>query len=401
MTQQLEMPAPGGVFITDELDRRAPKIADHLREKWALQDLASQMVDHPGEVLPHLVDLAIELCHGVSGGISLYEEQPAPGVFRWHYLRGDLTRFDGATTPRHFSPCGICLDLAKPVLVQRPERTYTWLGDANVSLPECLLVPLYIEGTQPLGTLWIVSESEGHFDKGHSRSLTELASFAGIALSMLRSKQRLQEALERQELLTREMDHRITNLFAVTDGMIRTSARAALTPQEMADTLSGRLHALASAHALVRPKVEVAGAARSDAELGDLVQAVLRPHGDTGPGAKEKFSVEGPRVQAGRRATTGLALVLHELATNAAKHGALRAEEGCVDVSWRLEDDRLVLRWRERGGPRVETAPTRTGFGGTLARDTVVRQLQGALSCDWRAEGLAVVMTVPIEALSA
>jgi GAF domain len=124
----------------------------------------------------------MELCEAVSGGISLYEPEPSPGVFRWHHLRGDLEKFTGATTPRHYSPCGITLDRRAPILVQRPERVYTWLQDANVSLPECLLVPLYVGADEPLGTLWIVSEAEGNFDGRHADALADLAGFAGLAL---------------------------------------------------------------------------------------------------------------------------------------------------------------------------------------------------------------------------
>src|SRR5436305_2036061 len=87
---------PADPFITEQLLLRTPKKTDYLQEKLALQDLARQMANHPGDVLPHLVDLAIEICGGVSGGISLYEESPRPGVFRWHYLRGDLEKFTGA-----------------------------------------------------------------------------------------------------------------------------------------------------------------------------------------------------------------------------------------------------------------------------------------------------------------
>jgi hypothetical protein len=76
------------VFITDELDRRAPKKTDYLQEKLALQDLAARMADQPEEVLPRFVDLALEITSGVSAGLSLYEEEPAPGVFRWQYPRG-------------------------------------------------------------------------------------------------------------------------------------------------------------------------------------------------------------------------------------------------------------------------------------------------------------------------
>jgi hypothetical protein len=110
------------VFITDELDRRAPKKTDYLREKLALQDLAMRMADQPEEVLPRFVDLALEMTGGVSAGLSLYEEDPAPGVFRWQHLRGALASFNGATTPRNFSPCGITLDRNAPVLSAHPER---------------------------------------------------------------------------------------------------------------------------------------------------------------------------------------------------------------------------------------------------------------------------------------
>ena len=77
-------------------------------------------------------------------------------MFRWRYLRGLLAPFEGATTPRNFSPCGITLDRNAPVLSARPERVYNWIADANISVPEVLLVPLYLGGTTPLGTLWIV-----------------------------------------------------------------------------------------------------------------------------------------------------------------------------------------------------------------------------------------------------
>ena len=135
---------------------------------------------------------------GVSAGLSLYEENPAPGVFRWQYLRGVLAPFDGATTPRDFSPCGITLDRNGPVLSLHPERVYDWIADANIVVPEVLLVPLYLGGKVPLGTLWIVSDREGHFDSGHARAMTELATFVGIALRMVRSEQRLNQALEAQ-----------------------------------------------------------------------------------------------------------------------------------------------------------------------------------------------------------
>jgi hypothetical protein len=198
-----------------------------------------QMVDHPGDVLPRLVDLAMQICGSNSGGISLLEENPAPGLFRWHYLRGALNKFDGATTPRDFSPCGICLDLNAPILARRPERIYPWIVEAGISVPELLLVPLYIGGLEPLGTLWIISEQEGWFDSGHARVMEELSAFAGIAVRMLRTERLLNQALEQQETLTRKMGHRVKNIFAITSSMIRFSRRSAGSVDEMAEILSG------------------------------------------------------------------------------------------------------------------------------------------------------------------
>src|SRR5665213_3395166 len=78
-------PSVADVFITNELNRRVPKKVSYLQEKLALQDLAARMADQPDEVLPRFVDLAMEMTGGVSSGLSLYEENPAPGVFRWQY----------------------------------------------------------------------------------------------------------------------------------------------------------------------------------------------------------------------------------------------------------------------------------------------------------------------------
>ncbi len=94
------------VYVTKELQRRPQLKRDYARENLALRDIANQMISNPGQVLPKLVDLSMDLCHAVAGGISIYEE--ADQVFRWHHLRGTLERFNGSTTPqsvrRHSGP---------------------------------------------------------------------------------------------------------------------------------------------------------------------------------------------------------------------------------------------------------------------------------------------------------
>ena len=389
------------VFITEELGRRAPREVDYLQEKRALLDLAARMADQPAEVLPRFVELAMKIAGGVSAGLSLYEESPAPGVFRWRYLRGILATFEGATTPRNHSPCGVTLDRNAPVLSAHPERFYDWIADAGITVPEVLLVPLHIAGETPLGTLWIVSDEEGHFDSGHARAMTELAAFLGIALRMLRNEERLQHALGEQETLAKEMSHRLKNLFTVADGMIRLSARSAETKEEMAEVLSGRLQALASAHALVRRSFSDVGRTPRASDLRALIEAVVQPHEDAAGGATPRFAIEGPPFPCGDHSINGIALVFHELATNAAKYGALQRASGRVEVSWQCEDGTLRLSWVERSGPPIAAAPAARGFGSRLAEKAIVQQFAGTLDYEWRPSGLVVTITMPLESLSA
>jgi hypothetical protein len=291
------------VFITDELQRRLAPAPDYLREKLAIQDLANHMTDRPGEILPRLVQMAMEFCGAESAGISVLK--PETAQFRWLALTGVLSAFEGATTPRNFSPCGVCLDENSPVLMDHPERVYDWIREANISVPEVLLVPLVVKGRDAIGTLWIVAGATHHFDGEHARLMTELAGFVGVALRMIQTEEQLTAALEKQETLTKEMSHRVKNLFAITDAMIRMTSRTSSTKEEMTERLSGRVHALANANALVQRSFGEAGAA--GVGLSELIGKVLLPY-------DHAHCECGPDVTLGDQATNNLALVFHELA---------------------------------------------------------------------------------------
>ncbi|KQX22693.1 sensor histidine kinase [Sphingomonas sp. Root1294] len=381
------------VYPEGELNRRPIPVTDSARDKAAILDLAARMVDEPEAVLPRFVELAMEIGGGVSAGFSLFE--PGAGRFRWRHLHGSLAAFEDATTPRDFSPCGVVLDRRAPVLAVHSERAYDWISDERIILPEVLLVPLFA-GDEPLGTLWVVSDVAGHFHNGHARSLAELAAFAGMALRMISSERALSVALEEQSLLAMEMNHRVKNLFAVADGMIRASARGEASKQEMADALSGRLHALASAHSLVSRHLNELGRAPRKSDFRSVLEAVLKPHSD-GPASIE---IDGPTVKCGDRSINGIALTFHELATNAAKYGALSAPGGSVAVRWEKDEATLAVTWTERGGP-VVTAPAASGFGGSLLQKTITRQFHGTLEHDWRPDGLIVRITLPLAQIAA
>lgn len=204
---------------------------------------------------------------------------------------------------------------------------------------------------------------------------------------------------ELRELLLNEMDHRVKNLFAIVGGVVTLSARSAKTPQEMAATVQGRLGALASAHVLIRAGKPGSGTSQV-ATLDALVRAVLAPHVALDATAREpRVAIEGPEVPIGGDAVTSLALVLHELATNAAKYGALSTPGGRIHVSWTVSSGKLELRWEERDGPAVHGPPAREGFGSMLARRSLNGQLQGDLAFDWDPQGLTVRLWAALERL--
>ena len=390
--------APPACYITDELDKRPPRRTDYRREKQALQDLTARLIGAPEDVLPRFVELAMELTGGVSAGLSLFEPEPAPGIFRWTHLRGSLAAFENATTPRDYSPCGVTLDQNRPVLTRHSERFYTWIAAVNVEIPEVLLVPLTVGEKEPLGTLWIVSDQEGHFDSGDVRVASELANFAGIAVHTMRARKKLEKALEEQETLAREMSHRVKNLFSVAEGMVRMTARTSANKEDMVATLIGRFHALANAHGLVRRSFVQSQETRLT-DLAALVAAIVQPH-ERASGAIPRFAIEGPAIQCGEHSINGVAMMFHELTTNAAKYGALREDEGKVSIRWQREGDHLDFHWLERGGPKIAAAPEVSGFGSKLLHDMVARQFHGTFQHQWNPEGLEVHISLPVASLT-
>lgn len=381
------------VFVTHELESRSPRQRDYRREKEAVHELAAHLTDDPAEVLPRFVELAMELTGGSSAGLSLYEPVAGEaGVFRWRHLHGALASFEDATTPRDNSPCGVTLDRNQPVLARHPERIYDWIAEQGISLAEVLLVPLHVGREEPLGTLWVTADEAAHFHKEDANVAAELAHFVAIALRMIRSEEQLREALRHQELLALEMGHRVKNIFAVTESIVRLTAGRAQTPDELADSLGRRLSALAAAHALAR------GTALPDCaeiDLCELVETVVAPFNID----SARFSMAGPEVHCSSQAASALALVIHELATNAAKYGALAEARGKVAITWSVDCEAVELNWRESGGPRVEAAPGSSGFGSTLIRRTITQQFSGEIDEQWLGEGLSCTMKLALAKL--
>lgn len=204
------------------------------------------------------------------------------------------------------------------------------------------------------------------------------------------------QAEEGHELLAGEMSHRVKNLLAIASGLTAITSRSAKTTADMARELMHRLTALGRAHDLVRPLPGEEGKA---ALLGDLLSVLLAPYDDMGA-FSGRVRVSVPRMGVGENATTALALVLHELATNSLKYGALSSATGTLDVSCASPDNEMVIVWTERGGPPVVAPQGPGGYGSKLAVRAMSDQLGGKIDCDWAAEGAVITLRLDKERLA-
>jgi two-component sensor histidine kinase len=217
--------------------------------------------------------------------------------------------------------------------------------------------------------------------------------FVGVVVDITSQK----DAQEHQRLLAREADHRVKNIFANFHSMISLSARSARTPQEMAQALRGRMDALLRAKDLIRPGIMGTEHDSERTTVNALVDTVLQPYQD---GSPNRIVLSGPQVPVGAKAVTGLALALHESATNAVKYGALSQPNGSIRVSWDVKDDDFHLEWDEIGGPLIDEIPQTHGFGSILTERSVTFGLGGKIEHDWQRDGLKLRLSVPLNRLA-
>jgi two-component sensor histidine kinase len=195
-------------------------------------------------------------------------------------------------------------------------------------------------------------------------------------------------AEEAREMLAGEMSHRVKNLFAIATVLTGIAARSSTTTEEMASDLTRRLVALGHAHELVRHSIYDM---KKATQLADLMATLLGAYDESGA-IGTRIRVHVPDLLAGEGSITTLALVVHELATNSLKYGALSLASGTIDVSCTDSGSEVVIVWTERGGPAVTVTPGQEGFGSKLVKRSITGQLGGSIAFDWQPEGVVVTL---------
>ncbi len=192
------------------------------------------------------------------------------------------------------------------------------------------------------------------------------------------------EARDRADLLARELNHRVKNLFAVVLAIVRMSGKDAPEAKPVVDSIASRIHALLAAHEVTQGSADTAGAS-----LRTLIETAIRPY----LSSERKAGLEGPEVVLPARNVTPLGLVLHELTTNAVKYGCW-SSGGRLTVTWRRVGGDLHLDWHEEHPGPVDE-PERSGFG-SLLMTSAARQLRGAIDRKFTPEGVHITMRFPL-----
>lgn len=256
--------------------------------------------------------------------------------------------------------------------MERIELAILEAARADTARTEARVVPL-LSGL--LGLLAIAMVASGRLIARSAKAEAEAA-----------QAQQLTEARDRADLLARELNHRVKNLFAVVLAIVRLSARGAPEAKPVTDGIADRIMALLKAHEVSQGELDGPTVA-----LGTLVETSLAPYRT----AELTGEIGGPDVLLDARAITPLGLVLHELTTNAVKYGGWSQPGGRLAVEWLREGEDIVLSWRESGTP-ITAPPSREGFGSLLMTSSA-RQLGGSIERDFTPEGAVITIRFPAE----
>ncbi|MGK7652412.1 sensor histidine kinase [Roseovarius sp. B08] len=285
------------------------------------------------------------------------------------------------------SPAGYALVSEGPVvsrdLSQETRfRTPSLLKRTGV---RCMVNVIIAGRDAPFGVFEVDGLSPNMFDEEDVDFLRSLANLIAAAIERMRLREARERYTREQRILVEELGHRAKNLFALVQAVANQVGTDGVSAEDFKQTFIGRLGALVTAENLMFE------AGYSDVSLSDVVELLLRPYQAD---FEERVSVDGPTVFLPSRSARMLGLALHELATNASKHGALSEPGGTVEVHWAVDDGQgqITLSWTEHDGPPVKKSERR-GFGSRLLEQICPTELGGRAELSSNVGGLAYTLT--------
>lgn len=361
------------IFPTDEADR------ERLWHDYGMIGTA------PEREFDDVVGFAAALCETPIALISLVERER-----QWFKAKVGI---DAEHTPRDHSFCAFAMRGDAIMVVPDATRDPRFADNPLVTGPPRIRfyagAPLVSPEGVPLGALCVIdSTPRTELTPLQRQGLTVLAA---QVVNLLEARR----ATRQREIVAHELSHRIKNIFAVIAGLIGLSAKSSPALKPLADDLRHRVAALGRAHDFVRPHSERSRPAAGESTLRGLLDELFAPYQASDA---PRIVIIGDDEAVDDRAATPVALLFHELATNAAKFGALSGD-GTVDVTVVTGDSSCTIDWREHGGPAIDAPPEALGFGSRLIELSVNAQLKGEITRDWRHDGLAATVEIPLASL--
>jgi two-component sensor histidine kinase len=370
------------ILITHNLYRRHARPAPLEAELKAFHDLSTLMASDPTAAIQRFLEVALELCPAAgSAGLSEMVEEGGERLFRWTAMAGAFAPYVGGSTPRDFSPCGLCLDNYHSILVDRPYRLFKYFNDASPRITEGLIVPLYDTGKRPIGTLWVTSHTAAKFDPTDARVMEQLAAQLVLAIKLRRKAKivvQLEETAREREVLVHEVRHRVKNMIQMTSALLELQhgelsaceARTALREAQH------RLLVLSSVYeTLLQPGADI-----REVNVCALVERLIEALVDTSATCHSvEVESECRDLHLSVDQAVPIGLIVNEAVTNALKH-AFQGKAGRVTVKLTKQGADCCLSVSDDG--RGMDGPPREGSLGLRLMRNLSRQIRGKLNIE-------------------
>ena len=300
--------------------------------------------------------------------------------FKWLRINDHLAEINGFSAAAHE---GKTFDDLIPKLAEEIKPVYQSVFDTGEAVRDYEL-----SGQTPAGGDKIRHWLCDFYPVASDGRIFAVGSCVREVTEQKRLVERIQDQNERQTILLGELQHRVKNTLATIQSISKLLLRTSDTPQDYQKRLSARLAALGQTHDLLTE------ANWTSISLSSVIERELAPYGTS----RTAYTFDGPKTELSTRQTVAVGMAIHELATNAAKYGALSSDGGHVEITVEIDGIQKRIEWKEHGGPPIDVAPDRRGFGSIMLETIVARDLDGTITLTYEPDGLRCLLVFPEEA---